>query len=183
MLRRSLLCHLRKVRQGFFKPKQPVKDSHIPQGHSLPWYHYYTQSWAMSSPREVEPWRQHGDGFNLINKVNWVPLLFSLFEFYLDAISSIFTSRTEAILKRLPGAPQTNAYLNFLPMLLLDLLEHPQPRPYVFGSDCWTVPPPVKYHHTLWTPCSTHETELPLYTCIWVCSFRDHLHSRRWFSL
>lgn len=70
VLRRSLLCHLQKVKQGFFKPKQPVKDSHIPQGHGLPWYHYYTQSWVMSS--------QHGDGFNLINKVNWVPLLSSI---------------------------------------------------------------------------------------------------------
>lgn len=31
VLCRSLLWHLREVRQGFFKPKQPVKESHISQ--------------------------------------------------------------------------------------------------------------------------------------------------------
>lgn len=136
----------------------------------------------MSRPGEVKPWCKHGDGFNLINKGNWVPLLFSLFELYLGDISSISISRMGTILKWLPGALLAIACLNLLPMLLLDLLKHPQPRLNLFGSDCWTVPPPVKYRHTLWTPCSTHGTELPPCTCIWVCSSRDHLHSRRWFS-
>lgn len=32
---RSLLSHLRKVRQSFFKPKQPVKESHISRPRSV----------------------------------------------------------------------------------------------------------------------------------------------------
>ena len=39
VLCRSLQCYLRKVRQGFFNPKQPVKESNISQDtvcHGIP---------------------------------------------------------------------------------------------------------------------------------------------------
>ena len=112
--------------------------------------HCHTKSLAESSPREVEPWCKHGDGFSPISKGNQISVLFSLLEFYLGAISSISSSRTGAIL--------TIAYLS---MLLFDLLEPPNPRLNLFELDCGTVPPPVKYCHSPWTPCSAHRAELP----------------------
>lgn len=139
----SLLYHLRKVWQGFFKPRQPIKGvPHLP-GRAATLSH-----WLRAAQGRLSL------GANMV--MASVPLvrvtrsvLFSLLEFYLGAISSISSSRSGAIL--------TIVYLS---MLLFDLLESPNPRLNLFEFDCGTVPPPVKYCHTPWTPRSAHRTEL-----------------------